>query len=194
MSGFCVHLMRHGAPVTPQLLLGHADAPPLPAGTQLCLARAAPLAFARVISSDLSRASVPARQIADLRTIPHAIDTRWRELDFGNWTGLAASEVDPAAYARFWDDPDAAAPPGGERWSDLKKRVAAALRELDQPTLIITHGGAMRAAMAVLFHMENRQVWAFDLPYSCVLTLRLWPDSGLPTAQIVNLTGDPCAA
>jgi alpha-ribazole phosphatase len=184
MSGFLVHLMRHGVPVTPGLLLGHRDDAPLPSGTARCVAGADGLEFAHVISSDLTRALDPAMAIAEARGLPHTIDPRWRELDFGTWTGLAPSQVDPAAHARFWDDPETHAPPEGERWSQLRRRVEEALAALDGSSLVVTHAGAMRAALSVLFHMEHRQVWAFDLPYSCVLSVRVWPGEA---AQIVGL-------
>jgi len=185
MTGLTLHLMRHGAPQRPGLLLGHNDESALPSETAKCVARAEGLAFDTVVSSDLGRTSDPARQATMARGLAHRVDTDWRELDFGAWTGLAAAEVDPAAYARFWDDPDAHAPPGGETWSALKARVALALGRIEGDTLVVTHAGAMRAALAVLFHMEHRQVWAFDLPYASVLTLRVWPGEA---AQITGLS------
>lgn len=188
MTEILVHLMRHGIPVQPNLLLGQRDDAPLPSGTAKCVAAAEGLAFERVMSSDLSRAHIPAARIAAARGASHTVDARWRELDFGAWTGLAPAQVDPAAHARFWEDPEANAPPEGERWSQLAARVGAALAGIDASTLVLTHGGAMRAALAALFHMEHRHVWSFDLPYSCVLTLRVWPGEAVPTAQIVGLT------
>ncbi len=154
-----------------------------------CLARAEGLEFAQVVSSDLSRARAPARQIAQERGLSCRIDPRWRELDFGAWTGLAPHQVDPAAHARFWDDPENGAPPRGERWSQLCSRVGAAVADISVSTMVLTHGGAMRAALAALFHMEHRHVWAFDLPYAALVSLRVWPDpdNGMPAAQIVSL-------
>jgi alpha-ribazole phosphatase len=184
MNGILVHLMRHGVPVQPNLLLGQRNDAPLPAGIERCVAAAGGLAFDRVVSSDLARALVPAGKIAAARAVPHDVDAGWRELDFGAWTGCAPAQVDAVAYARFWDDPDADAPPEGERWSQLRERVGAALTRVEASSLVVTHGGAMRAALSVLFHMEHRQVWAFDLPYSCVLSLRVWPGEA---AQIVGL-------
>jgi alpha-ribazole phosphatase len=179
-----VHLMRHGVPVQPNLLLGQRDDAPLPSGTARCVAAAQGLDFGLVLSSDLARAHAPAAEIAALRGASHEVDPRWRELDFGGWTGLAPAEVDPAAYARFWDSPEDFPPPAGERWSQLRTRVGAALSAIAADCLVVTHGGAIRAALAEMFHMEHRQVWAFDLPYSCVLSLRIWPGEA---TQIVSL-------
>ncbi|TCM17683.1 alpha-ribazole phosphatase [Novosphingobium sp. PhB165] len=189
MNGIVLHLMRHGEPREPGLLLGHRDDPPLPSGTARCVLRADGLDFAQVLSSDLSRSQVPARQIAGQRKLPHRSDRRWRELDFGEWDGMAPHELDPAVQTRFWDDPEGSAPPGGERWSQLRNRIAEALRGIDRATLVVTHAGAMRAVLSVLFGFDHRQVWAFELGYSALLSLRLWPETGgrLPAAQIVSL-------
>lgn len=186
MSGLLLHLMRHGAPERAGLLLGHADEPALPSESAKCVARAKALEFTRVVSSDLIRTLTPARTIAATSQMEHRIDADWREHDFGEWTARAPHEIDGEAYARFWDDPDAHAPPGGERWSDLQARVLRAISALNEPALVITHGGAMRAALSVLCGMDHRQVWAFDLPCASVLTLRVWPGEQ-PAAQIVGL-------
>lgn len=89
-------------------------------------------------------------------------------------------QLDPAVQARFWDDPEAHAPPGGERWSQLCARVGEALTGIDGASLILTHGGAMRAALSVLFGFDHRQVWAFELPYGALVSLRIWPGRTCP--------------
>ena len=78
-------------------------------------------------------------------------------------------------------------PPGGESWSALVARVAAAIDELAPvPTLVVTHGGAMRAALHILCGFDQRQLWAFDLPYAARLSLNVWPGER-PSAQIAGL-------
>jgi len=55
-----------------------------------------------------------------------------------------------------------------------------------EPTLVVAHGGAMRAALALLCGFTQSQLWAFDLPYGALLSLRAWP--GPPrSAQIMGL-------
>jgi alpha-ribazole phosphatase len=187
MSDFVLHLLRHGLCETPGLMLGHSDAAPTPAGIAACAARVADLAFDGVVASDLTRAASAAEAIAATRNLPVTRDARWRELDFGDWDGRASAELDRDAFAAFWDDPDANPPPGGERWSALTARVAAALADLPaRETLVVTHGGAMRAAVAVLCGLDHRQGWAVDLPCAALLSLRIWPGQN-PAAQIVGL-------
>lgn len=218
MSGFALHLMRHGAPERPGLLLGRTDDAPTPAGIAACLERARGLRVEALVHSGMRRTRMLAQALADTPDSPLSApssasppptprapieDRRWRELDFGAWDGLAPDAVDPAALARFRDDPDACPPPEGERWSALVARVGAAMADLPpRPTLVLTHGGTMRAAMAALFGFATAQLWAFDLPYGALLSLRLWPDAGpadgtlqngkrLPGALIAGLIAEP---
>ncbi|MCW1427484.1 histidine phosphatase family protein [Novosphingobium sp. JCM 18896] len=190
-EGFRLHLLRHGAPEVPGLLLGRSDAAPTPGGIAACVERTRDLAVEAIVSSDLSRAAAAAGAIAESRNLKSTSDPRWRELDFGIWDGRAPHEIDAQALARFWDDPDAYAPPQGERWSDLVARVGTAIGELSpRDTLIVTHGGAMRAALSVLCGFDHRFGWALDLPYAALLTFRVWPGDrpgDRPAGQVVGL-------
>lgn len=182
MIPFTLFLMRHGEPELTGRLLGHTDCGVTDHGIAACREQAGALDVARIISSDLRRARLCAEAIGDV-----TVDARWRELDFGQWDGLAASDVDSDAMARFWDDPDANAPPQGERWSELVARVDAAITDLaPDPTLVVTHGGTMRAALSLLCGFDQAQTWAVDLPYSALLALKIWPGPKR-TAQIVGL-------
>lgn len=186
MNGFTLHLMRHGAPELAGKLLGHLDAPPAREGIALCVERARGVDFTQVVTSDLSRARAPGAIVAAERGVAHAVDIRWRELNFGAWEGVDPATLSAEALGRFWNSPDDCPPPGGERWSDLCDRVGAALTNLAGPALILSHAGAMRAALAHLCGLDHRQAWAVDLPYGALLSLRVWPGE-TPTAQITGL-------
>jgi alpha-ribazole phosphatase len=182
-----LYLMRHGAPVREGLLLGRTDDPVTEAGAAACVARAAGLEVAVIQSSDLKRAHACAAALADPRGLDVLVDPRWRELDFGAWDALRPGEIDAEAFARFQDDPDTAAPPAGESWSTLQNRVRDAVEAMPPvASLVVTHGGAIRAALAHLCGFDRRQAWAFDLPYAALVSLRIWPGQGR-TVQIVGL-------
>ncbi|MBO9695387.1 MAG: histidine phosphatase family protein [Sphingopyxis sp.] len=187
MTGFALHLLRHGAPETPGLLMGRTDGAPTAQGIAACTVKTAGLGIERLVASDLRRSRAAGEAIAATAGLPLAIDPRWRELDFGDWDGKAAGAVDRDALDRFRDDPDANPPPGGERWSALVARIAAAIADLAPvPTLVVAHGGAMRAALHGLCGFGQHQLWAFDLPYAALLSLRVWPGER-PGAQITGL-------
>jgi alpha-ribazole phosphatase len=180
MSERLVHLLRHGETPLTGRLIGRTDCEVTEAGIAACRDRVEGLAFDAIVSSDLIRAYVCAGSIGS----PFDADRRWRELDFGAWDGLLTAEIDPAALGAFWEDPETAPPPGGEPWSSLVERVGDAVEDLPPgDVLVVTHAGAMRAALAYLFGFSHRTVWAFDLPCASLLSLRLFPDG----AQIVGL-------
>lgn len=188
MAEFLLHLLRHGAPETPGLLMGRTDGLPTPEGIAACMAQTADIPFDHIVSSDLRRTLAAAKAIAAQRALAVAVDPRWRELDFGQWDGLAPDHVDPDALSRFQNDPDACPPPEGERWSALVDRAMAALGDLSpRPTLALTHGGTMRAVLAGLFGFTQGQLWGFDLPYGTMLSLRVWTGGDRPYAQIAGL-------
>ena len=169
MSRRALHLMRHGEPQLTGRMLGHLDIPATDAGIRACALRGSPLRPLRIVSSDLQRAQACAAALGAFD-----IDARWRELDFGRWDGLAAADIDPDALGAFWEDPDACPPPGGERWSDLVARVRDALESLPpEPVLVVSHAGAMRAALQVLMGLSFRQCWHVDLPYVALLSFQV---------------------
>ncbi len=80
-------------------------------------------------------------------------EARLREIGFGAWEGRTWPEIrgrDPhgarARDADLWNH----APPGGESYADVTRRVAAFLATLSGPAVILAHGGVARALM-VLF-------------------------------------------
>jgi len=186
VNGFILHLLRHGPPLRPGLLLGQTDEPALDAGCPKLMSRVQALQIKRIVTSDLKRASASAKIMAEARSLSLVADSRWRELNFGGWEGLAPEQVPQDVLGRFWADPEANPPPGGERWSDLRTRVSEAIGDISGHALVVTHAGAMRAALSVLTGLDHRGVWALDLPYGALLTLRVWP--GEPcSAQVVGL-------
>lgn len=168
-------------------MIGHSDAPADPDAMRLCVERARGLDFARLVTSDLARAFAPGAMIAAERAVPHRADPRWRELHFGAWEGLVPAAVPQEALGRFWDDPDLSPPPGGERWAELCTRVAEAVGDIAEPTLVISHAGAIRAALVALCGFAYRHAWAIDLPYGALVSLRVWPGKR-SSAQITGLS------
>lgn len=186
MSGIVLHLLRHGVTEAEGRLIGRTDAAPLAEGMALCAARVAGLAVEGVIHSDLARTRVPAERIAAAHALAPHPDPRWRELDFGSWDGQPFDAIDGKALAAFQSDPAHHLPPGGEAWPALVARVSAALDAIDRPTLVVTHGGAMRAAIASLCAIDFPQLWNIALPHAALLSLRVWP--GTPRiGQIIGL-------
>ncbi len=187
MRPFALHLMRHGATAGGGRFNGRTDVVPTVAGIDACLDQASDLNFDLVVSSDLQRCTMAAQRIARAHRVELRIGRAWRELDFGHWDGLDPRDLDPEALSRFWTDPDKHPPEEGERWSDLVRRVGDALSDMERrSTLVVAHGGSIRAALAHLCGFDMRQVWAFQLGNAALISLEIWPGDG-GAAQIVGL-------
>ena len=105
-----------------------------------------------VVTSDLRRAAETGALVCSMAS---TTDPRWRESAMGEWTGRAAAELyaDPRGRFAAWRE-GRADPPGGESWEAVCDRVADAARSLRASgaarVLVVTHGGPVRAACAVL--------------------------------------------
>lgn len=177
-------LLRHGAAVDASgRCIGHTDVPVSPAGLtsiqrlasawyaeRECAALASPT---RIIASDLSRSRASAGQLAAAWKLPFEIDPRLREVDFGSWDGRLWKDIERddgtqlAAWMEDWID---TRPPGGESFSDLRRRACWWYEELcgasgvseDGTIAVVTHAGVIRALLCNL--VGWRPARAFDVP------------------------------
>lgn len=156
--------LRHGEVAgAAHVYRGRSDASLTPRGWQQMHAALAGLPRWRaVVSSPARRCHDFARDVATAQLLDCTVDENWRELDFGGWENLSpldAAARDAAAHADFVRDPRRCPPPGGETLDALDARVGAALARLGeaarQPTLVITHAGAMRAVLAQVLGLAD---------------------------------------
>lgn len=134
-------------------------------------ARALAAAVARwtprtLIVSPLARARTTARLLSDL---PPIVDNAWIEHGMGEWEGEKPEAIGPD-YAR-WRAGEVI-PPGGEPLAEIRERVAGAVRRaVDRPgpVLVVTHGGTIRAVLAVLMGLTPAQIEPVAAPSLTVL-------------------------
>jgi broad specificity phosphatase PhoE len=106
------------------------------------------------VSSPLNRARETmeiVRSALDFDPRGYATDKRLMEISYGAWEGLTLSEVEahePGVLERRdrekWDF----APPGGESYRDVAKRVADWYASVAHDTVVVAHGGVARVLMA----------------------------------------------
>jgi broad specificity phosphatase PhoE len=84
---------------------------------------------------------------------PYHLDARLMELSFGDWEGLTWDEVrarDSAGVKARQADKWNYAPPHGESYARLVKRVQPWLDERTGDALVVAHGGVARVLLAML--------------------------------------------
>ena len=118
------------------------------------------LPAARLVTSDLVRAVETAQILGARIGVVPGLDARLREQHLGELEGLSYEESWARADLHDWSDAELPLP-GGESVGQLRRRLAAVLAELSpvRPTVLVSHGDAMRAAMAHLLGQSRTAPW-----------------------------------
>ncbi|XRQ13393.1 bifunctional RNase H/acid phosphatase [Actinomadura welshii] len=167
-------LLRHGeTPLSIEKRFAGTGDVPLTANG-LDQARAAALALKdrgldAIVTSPLARCRDTAAEVAAVTGLDVRVEDGFRETDFGEWEGLTFAEAGkgwPAELKAWLADPEVA-PPGGESFAAVSRRVRTALDKLkvrhrEQRVLVVTHvtpiklmvRDALGAPMQALYRMH----------------------------------------
>jgi alpha-ribazole phosphatase len=168
-------LVRHAEPAVTGICYGSLDVPLSARGREQAAALAERLRgerFDAVVSSPRTRATETAAALG----LPVVTDERLRELDFGSFEGRTYEELErdePDFYRAWMETPTEVRFPGGESYDDLRARATAALEELRGSTLVVTHGGVIRAAVASWLELPGRAIFRLDMRY-CGVNIVEW--------------------
>lgn len=132
-----------------------------------------------IVTSPLQRCAIFAAELAQLREVALDIQPDLRELHFGEWEGrhprdLMINQAD--LLARFWDDPYAFTPPGGEPVAAFRQRVLDAMARLQNThagrrVLIISHAGVMRLLLARARLLPDRDLLQVEVDHGQLISL-----------------------
>jgi alpha-ribazole phosphatase len=177
-----LELLRHGETEQGGGLRGSLDDALTATGwAQLRAAVADGSRWDRLVSSPLQRCARFAAELAEQRGLPLSLEADLQELHFGAWEGRSAAELmhtDADALGRFWADPYAFTPPGGEPLLAFEARVLGAVRRLQarhagERLLLITHGGVMRLLLAAARGLPPADLLQVDVLHAQRFRLQL---------------------
>lgn len=119
-----------------------------------------------IFSSPLSRCI----RLADYCGFPNAIlDNRLKELNFGDWEGMAWNKIDMNVWETDWINPPA---PNGESFVQMYNRVAAFFDELKKNNFdtifIFAHGGVISCARVYFGQMDINGAFKMKIEYGSV--------------------------
>jgi len=170
--------------------LGEAQA----VGAATRLAAEAP-GIAAVLTSPLRRARRTAEVVAAATCAPLHVRDGLVETNFGAWEGLTfaqAGERDPELHARWLGSPDVA-PPGGESFAEVGRRVAAErsaiVSELPASTVVlVTHVTPIKILLRDALLGGPSILYRLHLDLASLSIVELYPDGGA-SVRLVNDTG-----
>jgi len=112
-----------------------------------------------IASSPLTRCSHFAEQFGIETAIPLTILPDMREIDFGDWEGKQAEEIqEKELLSRFMENPDALQLPGGESFDQFANRIIESWESWltgasGEHRLLISHGLVQRVLLSHLLAM-----------------------------------------
>ncbi len=198
-------LLRHGQTAwnVDRRIQGQSDSVLDEAGHDQALAVAEDLVALRPVhlwTSDLSRAASTAAYVGKACGLDPVPDARLREYALGSREGLLHEEyaaAHPDEFAAFLGG-DFDVVPGGERTLAVAERMTAVVQDLLALTpagglsIAVTHGAALKVAVAALLGWDRTQAGALGSPENCGWTLlRESPATGTLRLQAYNRVAAP---
>jgi len=134
-------------------------------------------AWKAIYSSPLTRAVTTAKPLSEAVGVPVQTREGFAEIDYGDWDGMSASEVNEryhSDYLRWTADPAWNPPTGGETAVALAQRVTRELESIAAEhvhgnVLIVAHKATIRVAICALLGVDvGRFRYRFDCPVGSV--------------------------
>lgn len=186
------HMVRHGLADVPRgVLAGRQPGVHLhPTGREQALHAASQLARGAVdaiYTSPLERTRETAQIIAERLMLEPQIEPALLEVAFGDWTGKAYAEFDPAGpWPRFNTFRSGTRAPGGELMLETQLRVVQwLLRQRDrapgETIVLVSHGDVIRAALVYFLGMPIDLMLRIEVSPGSITTLQIDPDEARVT-------------
>ncbi|MEM0923032.1 MAG: histidine phosphatase family protein [Pseudomonadota bacterium] len=165
--------LRHPKPkIAPGVCYGRSDIGLTESATSEIAAAVKRLPrIGHLVSSPATRCQRLASAIARYHGVTLQTDPSLAELDFGRWELCHWDEIPRTESDPWAADPWRVAPPGGETFAQLHARLGAALADLSEDAVIVTHAGPIRAAKMLLTGASFADVFAEKIPYAIPLAL-----------------------
>lgn len=195
-----IDLLRHGACEGGHIYRGRTDVALSAQGwQQMEQALGAGGGWQTVVTSPLLRCRVFAEHCANRLQLPLVISDELQEINFGAWEGQLVQDVQrahPELLARYYADPQAVTPPGGESTLDAQQRIVRGWRALlrehaGEHLLLVCHGGVIRLLLSHLLDMPLHASARLYVPYASLSRVEVYPhaDGEFPLLAAFNWRG-----
>ncbi|MDN5743493.1 MAG: histidine phosphatase family protein [Nocardioidaceae bacterium] len=136
-----------------------------------------------VLFSPVARTAESAQIIATALDLPLLEEPRFAEMEFGEWDGLSFAEVTERDKERLdaWFADMEAAPPGGESFVAVRRRVLAGLDDLvaahaGRTVVVLSHVTPIKTMVAHTVGAPLEALFKLELAPAAVSVLTFYPD------------------
>ncbi|NOR79540.1 MAG: phosphoglycerate mutase [Methyloprofundus sp.] len=135
-----------------------------------------------IISSPLSRCHAFSEHLSAKLQLPLISATALQEINFGDWEGKTAAQINPQLLAQFYADPINFTAPNGEHFYDFQQRVLDAWQALlnthkGQRILLITHAGVIRVILANILAIDTHHSFRLKIAHACLSRIECFHDT-----------------
>jgi alpha-ribazole phosphatase len=193
-----IYLIRHGEITGSEVFRynGQANVPLTPKGLDqyhLLAERLKDVPATACYTSDLTRCVLGAEILSGPRGIRFEARSELRELSFGDWDGMAWTELAerfPEAWKNRMKSFVTFRAPGGENLLDLRDRVIPTLREIidrhpGEEVFVIGHGGVNRIILLDAVDAPPSSMFRIEQNYGCLNIIDYYED-GNPVVKLLN--------
>lgn len=148
------------------------------------------MSYDAVYASPRKRTIETAAPLAGARSFATIVEEELQEIDFGAFEGRRYDEIaqtHPEVYRQWMDAPTTVRFPDGESYEDLRVRALRALdriRTAHDCSVVVTHGGVVRAGLAEWLSMPDEAIFRLDQSY-CGVTIVEWLGD-TPVVRLMN--------
>ncbi|MBA4372647.1 MAG: histidine phosphatase family protein [Thermodesulfovibrio sp.] len=147
-----------------------------------------------VYCSDLRRAFMSAKIIADSCGLIPVTVPELRERSFGLWEGMSFSEIReqyPREFENWAENPLLYSPPGGETTTSVEKRTLAAWKIIAAAhpagqIAVVAHGGVNRVILSHILGAPLENIFRIEQGYGCINIIEQW--QRYPVVKLMNGT------
>ncbi len=176
MKTTTVDLLRHGEVRGGARYRGRTDDPLTEQGLAQMRRQTADWRGDFIVSSPLLRCLEFAQELSRRQNVPLRIDDNFQEIDFGDWEGKTAEQIndlDSSALRRYYDDPARHPPPNGENQAAFRKRVDAGWQRIldaypGRRVLVVTHAGVIRTLFLQILDVPFSRSLQIEIGHACL--------------------------
>jgi broad specificity phosphatase PhoE len=197
-------LLRHGQTElsVQRRYSGHGDPELTPLGHAQATAAATRLGelpdVAAVVSSPLRRARQTAAAVAETTGAPLVTREGLIETDFGGWEGLTFAEAkqrDPELHAS-WLGSEEVAPPGGESFAEVGRRIETELKALlaeypGRTVVVVSHVTPIKVMLRLALQCGPSILFRLHLDLASISIVDLYPDGGASVRLVNDVSHTP---
>lgn len=179
-----IYLMRHGLIDTGDVkrYIGITDLPLSSKGVEQIIRLKdyfSDIKLEKAYISPLKRCRQTSEILLEGRNIEGIAHNDLKEINMGDWENQPIAYIKEhfkEQYENRGENLDTFAPPGGESFEQLQKRVLPAFESINAAThgnvLIIGHAGVNRVILSSLLNLSLKDLFKIDQPYGCINCLR----------------------